>query len=158
MTSLPFVDEHSVDVAAPPDAVWNAIGRIMDHQSSLVVRSFTTVIGTDPRTTQGDPLALGSTVPGFRVSAAVPGERVAYAGRHRFSTYELVFELAAHAGGTSLRALTYARFPGPHGRAYRALVIGSGIHRREVPRMLRAIARSAESHLESQRGPNNRAG
>ena len=29
MTSLPFVDEHSVDVAAAPDAVWTALWRIM---------------------------------------------------------------------------------------------------------------------------------
>lgn len=145
MTELPFVDEHSVTAAAPPESVWRAIGRVMGRQSWPVVRAFTTVLGTDPRTTSGDALVSGSTVPGFRVTAAEPGERLVYGGRHRFSEYQLIFELAAHDGGTHVRALTYARFPGPHGRAYRALVIGSGIHRRAMRRMLRVIADAAES-------------
>lgn len=145
MTELPFVDEHSVIAAAPADAVWPAIGRIMGRQSWPLVRAAATVLGTEPRTTSGEPLALGSTIPGFVVSELVPGERVVYSGRHRFSVYELGYELAPHDAGTRVRALTYARFPGPHGRAYRALVIGSGIHRRAVRRMLRSIVHIAES-------------
>lgn len=145
MTDLPFIDEHSITVAAPPDATCQAIGRIMARQSSLPVRAFTTALGTEPRTAHGDPAELGSTVPGFRVSAAIPGERVVYSGRHRFSSYELIFELAAHADGTHIRALSYARFPGPHGRVYRALVIGSGIHRTAMRRILRAIGDAAQS-------------
>ena len=145
MTSLPFIDQHSVDLAAPPDAAWRAIGHIIGRQSWSPVRAIATVLGTDPRGTQGDSLVVGSTIPGFRISAAVPGERVVFAGRHRFSEYELIFELDAHDDGTQVRALTYARFPGPHGRAYRAMVIGSGFHRIAVRRMLRGIARAAES-------------
>lgn len=145
MTSLPFIDEHSEEVAAPSDTTWRAIGRVMGRQSWSPVRAAATVLGTDPRGTNGEPLVVGSTIPGFRVSAALPGERVVFAGRHRFSDYELIFELAAHEDGTRVRALTYARFPGPHGRAYRALVIGSGVHRGAMRRMLRAIARSAEA-------------
>jgi hypothetical protein len=145
MTTLPFIDEHSVDVAASPDAVWAALGRTVGQQSRLPVRAVATVLGTDPRAPRGDPLVLGSTIPGFRVTAAVRGERIVLSGRHRFSEYELVFELTARADGTRLSALTYARFPGPHGRAYRALVIGSGGHRIAVRRMLRGIAGAAES-------------
>jgi hypothetical protein len=145
MTPLPFIDEHTADVAAPPDAAWRAIGRIMGRQSSPPVRVAAMLLGTDPRSTQGELLALGSTIPGFRISVAVPDQRVVFAGRHRFSEYELIFELAAHEGGTRVRALSYAKFPGPHGRAYRALVIGSGIHRTAMRRMMRAIARKAES-------------
>lgn len=149
MTSLPFIDEHAADVAASPDAVWRAIGRIMGRQSRPPVRLLAgMVLGTDPRGTTGEPLAAGSTIPAFRVAAAVPGKRVVYAGRHRFSEYELIFELATHEEGTRLRALSYARFPGPHGRAYRALVIGSGIHPKAVRQMLRSIAHAAESSAE----------
>jgi hypothetical protein len=39
-----------------------------------------------------------------------------------------------------LRALTFAAFPGVHGKAYRALVIGSGGHRIVVRRMLKRVA------------------
>ena len=145
MTDLPFVDEHSVDVAAPPDAVWRAIGRVMGGGSSLPMRAAVAVLGTDPRAASGERLVVGSTIPGFRVTAAAPGERVVFSGRHRFSAYELVYELAPHETGTHVRALTYARFPGPHGRAYRALVIGSRGHRIAVRRMLRSIAHIAES-------------
>lgn len=145
MTDLPFVDEHSVDVAAPPDAVWRAISRTMGGGSSLPMRAIATVLGTDPRTASGQRLVVGSTIPGFRVTAAVPGERVVFSGRHRFSAYELVYELASHETGTRVRALTYARFPGPLGLGYRALVIGSRGHRIAVRRMLRSIARAAES-------------
>ena len=145
MTSLPFIDEHSLEVAAPPSAVWMALGGMLAHESQLPARAFATVLGTEPRTAQGDPLVAGSAIPGFRIREAVPGERLALAGRHRFSTYELVFELAARADGTRLSALSYARFPGLHGRAYRALVIGTGGHRFAVSRMLRGIAHAAEA-------------
>ena len=49
------------------------------------------------------------------------------AGRHRFSRYRLLFALAADSrdGATRLSATTYAAFPGPHGAAYRFVVIGS---------------------------------
>jgi hypothetical protein len=46
--------------------------------------------------------------------------------------------------GVRLRALTFAAFPGLHGKVYRALVIGSGGHRVVVRRMLKRIA--AQSH------------
>jgi hypothetical protein len=39
-----------------------------------------------------------------------------------------------------LRARSYAEFPGPAGRVYRALVIGSGGHRIMVRRLLRDVA------------------
>jgi hypothetical protein len=149
MTSLPFIDEHAVDVDASPDVVWRAIGRIMGRQSQPLVRLFAgMVLGTNPRAAAGEPLALDSTVPGFRVTAAVPRERVVYSGRHRFSQYELIFELDALKDGTRLRALSYARFPGPHGRAYRALVISSGLHPKAVRHMLRSMAHAAESSTE----------
>ena len=58
-------------------------------------------------------------------------------GRHRFARYSLVFLI----DGERVRAQTYATFPGVKGRAYRALVISSGAHRRRhAAASLRRIA------------------
>jgi hypothetical protein len=65
------------------------------------------------------------------------------AGRHRFSRYALVFRLTESANGqTTVAARSYAEFPGPHGRVYRALVIGPGAHVVATNQILRAIRRS----------------
>jgi hypothetical protein len=140
----PFIDEHAVVVAAPPAAVWAALGWLLRHRSAAPVRVVATVLGTDPRAVRGDPLEAGSTIPGFTVTEATPERRLELTGRHRFSEYQLIFELSDVADGTRLAALSYARFPGPHGRAYRALVIGTRGHRVAVRRLLRSIARTAE--------------
>jgi hypothetical protein len=65
-------------------------------------------------------------------------------GRHPFSRYALVFVIEpAAARGALVRAQTSAAFPGLAGRAYRALVIGSGAHALIVRRMLRRVAAEA---------------
>ena len=83
-----------------------------------------------------------TTVPtGFALDDASPPKRLSLKGRHPFSVYKLVFELADEGcGHTRLRALTWAAFPGVPGKVYRALVIGSGGHRIVVRRMLKRIA------------------
>lgn len=64
------------------------------------------------------------------------------AGRHRFARYALVFDLADVADGeTLLSARTYADFRGPHGRVYRALVIGTRAHVVATKHVLRSIRR-----------------
>ncbi|MEU7142009.1 hypothetical protein ABZ942_21335 [Nocardia sp. NPDC046473] len=69
---------------------------------------------------------------------------MALKGRHWFSKYALIFELDDEgANRTRIRAKTLANFPGPHGKIYRALVIGSGGHKIVVRRMLRQIAAAA---------------
>ncbi|MDQ6710077.1 MAG: hypothetical protein M3Z11_05920 [Candidatus Dormibacteraeota bacterium] len=74
----------------------------------------------------------------------MPTMRLALRGAHRFSTYALVFELDANgATACTLRAQSWAAFPGLAGRAYRALVIGTGGHRLVVRRLLRRAARRA---------------
>ncbi|WP_157592243.1 hypothetical protein [Solirubrobacter soli] len=73
--------------------------------------------------------APGSAPP---VAAQHPG-RLELRGRHRFARYALVFLI----DGGRVRAQTYAAFPGVEGRAYRALVIGSGAHRVVTKRLLR---------------------
>ena len=66
------------------------------------------------------------------------------AGRHHFSDYALTFTLEPAGDGVALVARTEATFPGVHGRAYRALVIGSGAHRRLTRRWLERIRADAE--------------
>jgi hypothetical protein len=108
---LPFVDEHAIDVERPPEDVWKALQR------------------TAPST-------------GFRVAESTAPSKLVLEGRHPFSRYALVFLIDARAegGGSRARAQTWAAFPGPHGRVYRALVIGSGMHAVLVRRMLRRLA------------------
>ena len=132
MTDLPYVDEHARTVAAPPAQVWSALQRYVDTaltggRHPLLSR----VLGTEPTT-------------GFAVAETVPGDRLTLAGRHRFARYRLVFALDSAGGdATRLRALTYAAFPGPHGRFYRLLVISSRGHVVATNRMLRAVDRLA---------------
>ncbi|MGN9756879.1 hypothetical protein [Streptomyces sp. SD31] len=110
---LPFVDAHTSIVAAEPDAVWRAIAETVDH-------------------------------PLFHVVTAVPGKELALAGSHRFSTYALVFRLEeAATGHTRVRAESRATFPGPAGRLYRLLVIGTRGHKVAVRRMLRTVRKRA---------------
>jgi hypothetical protein len=70
---------------------------------------------------------------------------LALTGRHRFSDYELRFELEPDpAGGTRVRVTTLAAFPGLKGQLYRMAVIGTRGHRLAMGRPLAAIARRAE--------------
>jgi hypothetical protein len=90
--------------------------------------------------------AEGSTFPGFRVAAVVPGRELVLGGRHRFSSYALIFRLEpAGPGRSRLTAETRARFPGPAGGLYRLLVLGTGGHAVGVRRLLAAVRRRAES-------------
>ncbi|QMW65502.1 hypothetical protein H4N58_15050 [Mumia sp. ZJ1417] len=130
--SLPYIDEHARVVAAPRSVVWAALEQYATHDlaeaaSPLISR----ILGTDPPG-------------GFDVDERIPGERLALTGRHHFSRYRLVFALEDAAGGaTRLSARSYAAFPGPHGAAYRLLVIGTRFHVVATTRMLRTVRRRA---------------
>ena len=117
MTDLPYLDTHTVTVAAGPDQVWPAVrayaGRVgIGRRNPLAL-----VLGTRPRS-------------GFEIVDEVPGERVGLAGQHRFARYRLVLEVEARTEQrtTLLHAHSYAVFPGPAGRVYRTLVVGTGLH------------------------------
>jgi hypothetical protein len=132
---LPYVDEHAIEVRAPRDRVWLALDDYVRTSIGVPDRHpLGLVLGTRPRS-------------GFAVAATVPGEQVTLEGRHRFSVYRLVFDVAdgSRPGTTSLRATTLAAFPGLHGRAYRLLVITSRAHVLATVRMLRTVGRRAES-------------
>ena len=144
---LPHVDEHTTTVAAPVDEVWRTLVETVDGGlGGTAAVAYARLVGCADTAAAGPrPLGEGSTIPGFRVEAAVPGQELALAGRHRFSTYALTFRLdALDAGRTRVRAETRAAFPGPHGAAYRLLVIGTGGHAVGVRRLLAGIRRRAE--------------
>lgn len=142
LTSLPFVDEHRVLVHADAETVWQALGRSLPHGATA--RTAARLLGAEPARAHGDPTVAGSAVPGFGVHAARPGRELVLAGRHRFSVYRLTFSLEPREGDVALVARTEARFPGLRGRGYRALVIGSGAHRRLTRRWLQGIRADAE--------------
>ena len=129
-TDLPFVDEQRTTVEAPLEAVWRGLRRFVDRMLAVNAgRVLTRVLGTHPPA-------------GFEISEEVPPLRLALSGRHRFSHYLLVFELDPQGQQTVLRALTYARFPGPHGGVYRVLVIGTRLHVAATQRLLDSIRRA----------------
>jgi hypothetical protein len=148
VADLPSVDEHATDIAAGADDVWRALVREVDKAfSGGAVERYGRIIGCADRTVSGPrPLAEGSTLPGFRVAAAVPGAELVLAGRHRFSSYALIFRIdPVAAGRTRLRAETRAAFPGVTGGAYRLLVVSTGGHAVGVRRLLSTVKRHAES-------------
>ena len=144
--TLPFVDEHGVEIAASAEVVWEALCRVAEGSfSSPFASRFAGWVGCEATAASGPrPLAEGSAFPGFTVARAEPGEELALAGRHRYSEYALVFHLTDNGGGTRLRAETRARFPGTGGRLYRAAVIGTRGHVLVTTRLLDAVKRRAE--------------
>ncbi|MEV0934877.1 hypothetical protein [Streptomyces phaeochromogenes] len=146
--SLPYRDEHTTVVAAGADDVWRSLGDTLDRSFSRPGASrYARLVGCADRTASGPrPLAEGSTIPGFRVAAAVPGRELVLGGRHRFSSYALIFRLEpAGPGRSRLTAETRATFPGPAGGLYRLLVLGTGGHAVGVRRLLAAVRRRAET-------------
>lgn len=126
--TLPFVDEHTLHLVGDRDEVWQ---RLSDHvrrnlrfePDGLLAR----VLGTQPPE-------------GFSIIEEEPGSRLVLAGRHRFSSYRLTFEVGEPgAGRVPVRAITHAAFPGVTGALYRTFVIGSGGHRLAVRHLLRAL-------------------
>ncbi|MER6350405.1 hypothetical protein ABT186_00750 [Streptomyces sp. NPDC001634] len=147
ISSLPYIDEHTTDIAAGVDDVWRSLGRTLDRSFSRPgAAGYARLVGCPDRTAAGPrPLAEGSTFPGFRVVAAVPGRELILEGSHRFSSYALIFRLE-HVGPyhSRLRAESRAVFPGRAGGLYRRLVIGTGGHAIGMRRLLSAIRDRAE--------------
>jgi hypothetical protein len=122
MERLPYIDEHAISVDASRGATWSALLSVLCRNPS------------DPATVP----------PGFAMDEATPPARFVLKGRHPFSVYRWGFELDDEGPlHTRLRSQTWAAFPGLHGKVYRALVIGTGLHRIVVRLMLRRIAAEA---------------
>ena len=135
MSDPPYIDEHSITVAAPRDRVWTALCRYAAASIGAPPGSLLTkLLGTEPPR-------------GFAVTQSRPGEHLGLGGKHRFSRYLLTFDLSELPdGGTRVSARSYGEFPGLPGLAYRTLVIGSGGHVLSVRHMLRGIRRHSLDH------------
>jgi hypothetical protein len=147
IAELPLIDEHTTAIDADVGEVWAALLETLGGAlSGGAATAFARLVGcTEWQASGPRPLDVGSTIPGFRVTAAVPGHELVLEGRHRFSEYALTFRLDEIDGGrTGLRAESRATFPGVHGRAYRMLVIGTGGHVAAVRRMLTGVKHRAE--------------
>lgn len=143
---LPHIDVHSVSVDADPQRTWGALNDWLAHGSGLPANGqFTRLLGCDQVATSGVPGEPGSTVPGFRVATADPPRELSLEGAHRFSDYELRFQIEPRDGsGSRLSATTNAAFPGLKGELYKTVVIRSRAHRVLTRAMLHSIARRAE--------------
>jgi hypothetical protein len=129
--TLPFVDEHSLEIRETREAVWAALWAVLRRTfgGSRGSRLFGRAVGvmdTEP-------------IVGFRVAEEEPGQMLVLQGRHRFADYRLTFR---YEDGL-LSATTHAAFPGPHGRVYRTLILPTGFHARVVRRILAAVRRGA---------------
>ncbi|HEU4362375.1 MAG TPA: hypothetical protein VFR27_12840 [Mycobacterium sp.] len=122
MEQLSYIDEHAIAIDASAAETWSAMLKVICR-------------------TAEDPAAVPL---GFTLDEAIPSRRLALKGRHPFAVYRWVFELDAQGPHRTLvRSQTWADFPGPHGKVYRALVIGTRAHRVAVRLVLRRIAATA---------------
>lgn len=139
------MDEHSIEIEAAPDVTWEALLATVERSVGAgAAPTLARALGCEDTAASGPrPLAEGSAVPGFHVAGARSPQQLSLAGGHRFSNYALIFRLEPSSGRTLLRAETRAEFPGLHGSAYRALVIGTRGHVLATNRILRAVKRRA---------------
>jgi hypothetical protein len=146
---LPEVDEHIRQMHAPAQRGWAAlISTLRELSPTMLPAPLAALWGLQHPTRVGDwttQIAVGDTIPGFAVAQSEAPRLLTLRGSHRFSSYELRFDLdASRPGCVEIHARTSAAFPGLRGQFYRALVIGSGGHRFVVRRLLAAVARRAE--------------
>jgi hypothetical protein len=132
LAELPFVDEYSRVVRATPDRTLRALQEYVERLTTSPHRRLAPLLGTVPRS-------------GFEVVDSDPPREIVLGGRHRVSTYRLVFRIEPGGDTSHLHALTYAEFPDLRGRVYRAGLMVSKGHRRAPESMLREVARHAEA-------------
>ena len=143
----PRIDEHEIEIAAPPARVWPAVVEAISRTTSgRASDAIAGALGCEPRRPSGHPPEVGSAIVGFRVARAKEPSELALEGSHRFSRYALVFRIDDLGKGRArVRAESLAEFPGAKGRVYRALVIGTRGHVLAVRRILGTVRRRAEA-------------
>ena len=141
---LPFIDEHAIDVARPAEVTWDAVvetfGRRLDGRA---VALGATLLGCEPAGKSSLDGSMGSTVPGFRVTASERPDLLVLQGRHRFSRYAIVVRVDSTPTGSRCRLESRGEFPGPLGRLYRLAVIRSGGQVLAVRSQLRSVRSTA---------------
>ena len=128
----PYIDEHTIVIAAPRDVVWTALCRYADASIGIPAgHPLAKLLGTEPAR-------------GFAVTASRAHQHLGLGGRHRFSRYLLTFDLTELPDGrTQVSARSYGAFPGLLGQIYRTLVVGSRGHVLSVRHMLQGIRRQS---------------
>jgi hypothetical protein len=151
LESLPYIDEHAVDVAASAEATWEAlVGSLTAGGSNRRGRLLAERLGCEPSVVAGEPGMIGATIPGFIVTRSVRPAVLALVGEHRFARYALIFRIdETLAGPVRLRAESRAEWKGRRGRAYRALVIGTRGHVVATQSILRSVRKRAERGVET---------
>ena len=151
--SLPFVDEHSVSVSASAEETWAALleslgsGFSNTRPGQAAVRR----LGCTPSEQQGEPGRIGSTIPGFIVTRAVPPAVLALMGEHRYSRYALVFRLTERSDAPLLlSAETRAEFPGRSGSG-----LPDARDRQPRPRARHPLAAARDPPRRPQDGPGS---
>lgn len=133
---------------APPAVVWDTLLEACPGPSSSgLLRFWAFVWGGEPAASNGlGAHVIGAERPGLVVREVVSQTTWAVAGRHRFAAYQVVFRIASAGPGASrLTVETYATFPGPAGRAYRAVVLHAGLHTLAMRLTLWYLRRRAEA-------------
>ncbi len=147
MEELPYIDEGTRTIDARADQVWRALLATVRLIGAWLPRPVLSAWGLEPSERTGawrSEVHPGDTLVGFGVLEAAAPRLLVLRGAHRFSRYELRFELSDVDGGaTILHAHSSAVFPGVEGALYRALVIGSGFHRVAVRTLLAQVAERA---------------
>ena len=140
-SGLPFIDRHCVEVRATKATTWVALAEVLSWGfGGIGTAKIAGLLGTEHRRVTGRPLAVGSSIIGFRVVEVQPERHVVLAGQHRFSSYMLTFDLEEN----ELCATTHAEFPGFHGSVYRAVLLGARGHVLATKHLLRKIKTLAE--------------
>ena len=137
-----YVDEHRRRLPVVPE------------QAYAAVRSYAARLAGPPgRVARVVTALLGADSPsGFEITAEDPPHQVTLAGADRFSRYEMDLRVEPAEGGAVVTVATWADFPGPTGRAFRTVVVGSRGHALAVRMMLRSIARRARPAARSRTG------
>ena len=148
--ALPYIDQHEITLDVPVEGAWPFVIAVFERLATRRAWcAFAKALRCNPDRVSGNPTTVGATVPGFRVTRSVRPNEWALEGRHLFSRYELTFRIVPQDDGhCQVQAESHAAFPGLHGMAYRALVIGTRGHVIAVSRILQRIKKEAERPTE----------
>jgi len=146
LESLPFIDEHFIEIAARPETVWNAMVReVADVGARSSWTRAAKRLGCVHTEVSGDAGQTGWTVPGFLATRAIEPAMLALMGRHRYATYALIMTVLEKPSGlVLLGAQSRAEFIGAKGKAYRNAVIGTRGHLIVTRGLLRRSRKRAE--------------
>jgi hypothetical protein len=145
-SALPYIDENAISVSVPAPVAWTAVVAVFGRLTTRPVwRIFAKAVRCKPDRAIGTAVTVGEALPGFLVARCEAPTEWALEGEHLFSRYALTFRIArVDSGHCRVAAHSSAEFPGPHGKIYRAMVIGSGGHAIGVCGILRSIKTEAE--------------